>query len=243
MKSSFVILGCGHSESLEHFNNNALVTSSTRKLLIDCGHTIKHALSAQGMNIGEIDAIFITHVHGDHVFGLERIAYEAKFKYKKKITLFIHQSILTELWDQTLKGSLGYNGDGEACLEDYFDVIILKTKSFSYDGNHFQLFNVKHTPNKAVFGLLINERVFYSSDTVAVPDIINNISFEVGFHDVTFSPNNPVHASIDTLLEEYPKSIRENLFLMSYEDEWREHEELVSKEFKGFAKQGMKVWI
>lgn len=239
--SELLILGCGHSESIDNFNNNAAIISSEGNLLIDCGHTIKHALFAQGMNIGDIDAVFITHVHGDHVFGLERVAYESKFKYGKKVKLFVHNRIIHELWDQTLKGSLGSNGDGVASLEDYFDVIVIKSDSFCFHENTIQLIEVNHTPGKATFGILINNKVFYSSDTVAIPHIIEHLKFDIGFHDVTLTPYNPVHASISSLVDNYPLHIRKKLNLMSYEDNWKEYEESVTREFNGFAWQGMRV--
>jgi len=236
-----MILGCGHSESMTLYNNNAAVLSDSGNILIDCGHTIKHALHDQGMSIADVDAIYISHVHGDHVFGLERIAYEAKFKYKKRIKLIFHSSIMTELWDQTLKGSLGTHGDGEATLQDYYDVTALDDDKFSLFGNDYQLVPVEHTPNKSAYGLLINNKLFYSTDTIAIPGVIKSLDFETGFHDVTLTKSNPVHATLDSLIQQYPEEVRKKLYLMSYEDDWHEYVDIVGREFAGFAKQGMKI--
>ena len=235
------ILGCGHSESIEHFNNNALVVSPQGKLLIDCGHTIKHALHAQQLNFGDIDAVYISHVHGDHVFGLERMAYEAKFTFNKRIQLIFHKSLYAELWEQTLRGSLGRHGDGEAQLSDYFDVHMLNVHHFDCLGNRYTLYPVPHTPGKPAFGICLNEQIFYSTDTIAIPELIQQIPFEVGFHDVTLTAFNPVHAPLNDLLRDYPEAIRKKLYLMSYQDNWRDFEAQVKREFNGFAKQGMVV--
>lgn len=243
MNSEIIIIGCGHSESIRNFNNNALVRSEKGNMLIDCGHTIKHALHASGLNIGDIDAIYISHVHGDHVFGLERVAYESKFKYKKKIKLFFHSSIYEELWEQTLKGSLGKNGDGPAELGDYFNVNIINGEKFSCLGVDYKLIMAKHTPNKPAYGLLINNSTFYSTDTLALPEIINKINYSIAFHDVTLSDTNPVHATLNSLINEYSKEKRKRILLMSYEDNWEEFSGTVEKEFKGFAKQGMRFKI
>jgi ribonuclease BN (tRNA processing enzyme) len=236
-----LILGCGHSESLVHFNNNAAILAPKGNMLIDGGHTIKHALHQQNMSIADVDAIFITHVHGDHVFGLERIAYEAKFIHNKRITLIFHESIFQELWHETLKGSLGKIGEGEAQFSDYFDLNILKGDSFTIFDTKYQLVPVKHTPNKSTFGLLIDDKVFYSSDTTAIKDTIKNLSFDIGFHDVTLSEFNPVHATLGSLIEQYPNDIKQKMFLMSYEDSFEQYQETVNQEFKGFAYQGQRI--
>jgi len=243
LHSKLMILGCGHSESLEHFNNNAIILTPNGNLLIDCGHTIKHALAQQSMSIEDVDSIFITHNHGDHTYGLERIAYETKFKYKKKVNLIIHEDLLEGLWNHTLKGSLGTNGDGEAVLDDYFNLTLIKDNSFTFKGICFELIKVKHTPGKSTFGLLINKKIFYSSDTIAIPDVIENLQFDVGFHDVTLSDWNPVHATLKSLSESYSTDTKKKLYLMSYEDAWRNHANTVLKNFKGFATQGMSIKI
>lgn len=244
--NKFLILGCGHSEALTLFNNNAAVVNSQGCLLIDCGHTIKHALHNQNMDIGSIDAIFITHVHGDHVFGLERIAFEARYKYKKRISLYFHEKIYQELWDQTLKGSLGYSSDHdgtpqENSLEDWFDVKVIRGDKFSVFGNDYKIFEVKHSPGKPTFGLTINNTIFFSSDTTQIKKIIESVDFDIGFHDVTLTESNPVHASLSSLIESYPNEIRSKLYLMSYQDNWFEYKNTVEENFKGFAKQGMEI--
>lgn len=244
--NKFLILGCGHSEALTLFNNNAAVINDKGVLLIDCGHTIKHALHDQSMDIGSLDAIFITHVHGDHVFGLERIAFEARYKYKKRISLYFHEKIYQELWDQTLKGSLGYSSDHDGTpqkntLEDWFDVNIITSNEFSVFGNNYKIFEVKHSPGKPTFGLTVNDTIFFSSDTTKINEIVESVEFEVGFHDVTLTESNPVHASLSSLIDSYSVEVRDKLYLMSYQDNWAEYEDVVEENFKGFAKQGMEV--
>jgi phosphoribosyl 1,2-cyclic phosphodiesterase len=205
---NFRILGCGHSESKDHFNNNALIQTSKHNVLIDCGHTIKHALFTQNMSFLDIDSVFITHVTGDHVFGLERLAYESKFKYNKRVTLYIDERIEEELWDKTPSGSLGADRGGVYCLRDWFDILFVKETLTISDDIHLRPVQVKHTSNKLTHGLLINEKVFYSSDTIAIPRIIEKIDFDVCFHDVTLSGWNPVHATLNSLIKGYPKAIR-----------------------------------
>src|SRR3990167_4274691 len=146
--TELLILGTGHSESIEHWNTNAMLATPKGNMLIDCGFTIKYALRDQGLSLPDIDAVFITHVHGDHVFGLERIGYESRFSYGKRVKLYIRETLLTELWDQTLKGSMGLASEGENTLQDFFDVVVLKDNHFSYNGVDIRLFHTRHTPRK-----------------------------------------------------------------------------------------------
>ncbi|HUP58777.1 MAG TPA: ribonuclease Z [Bdellovibrionota bacterium] len=47
-----------------------LLKMDSRCLLLDCGDGTQQRAIQAGMNIHALDAIFITHLHGDHVYGL-----------------------------------------------------------------------------------------------------------------------------------------------------------------------------
>ena len=40
----WTMLGVGHAEALEHWNNHAMITTGAQRLLTDSGYTIKFAL-------------------------------------------------------------------------------------------------------------------------------------------------------------------------------------------------------
>lgn len=235
------ILGVGHSDAIDHWNNNALVTTPCGRMLLDAGYTIKFALRDQGLNLGDIEAVFLTHVHADHAFGLERFGLECRFRYGFRPRLYLLESLREELWEHTLKGVMGQLGEGPATLEDFFEVCLVTEAGFDFHGVQCQPFANRHTPGKPSYGLSLNNRVLYSGDTKPIPRLLARFDPEIIFHDCTLQPSNPVHASLDELMALYPPQWRERIYLMSYEDHWREHREVVEAHFRGFAWQGQEV--
>jgi ribonuclease BN (tRNA processing enzyme) len=66
-----VFLGTGDAFSAGGRNQAAyLVESSEGSLLLDCGSTALGALNRHRIPAGPIDAVFISHLHGDHFGGL-----------------------------------------------------------------------------------------------------------------------------------------------------------------------------
>jgi len=235
--ASIKILGTGDFFSApELYNSSAIVTSQGKRLLIDCGFRARDALENLDMTPNDIDAIFITHVHGDHVQGLERFGYEMRFIYRRKQKLIFHKSIYHQLWDETLKGSMKSVGEGKASLEDYFDVIALENMSFELYGLHFDLNWMRHTPDHPTCSLLINSDVFWSSDTNTMPELLANLQFRVGFHDCNIGPPNRVHAHIDEIVRDYPQEIRERLWAIHGEHEREESK--INGVMKGVARVG-----
>jgi ribonuclease BN (tRNA processing enzyme) len=55
------------------------VSGGGQVLLVDCGATTLAALRAQGIDPGDIDAVAITHLHGDHFGGLPFLILDAQF--------------------------------------------------------------------------------------------------------------------------------------------------------------------
>ena len=231
------MLGVGHSESLRHWNNNAMVTAGGNRLLVDAGYTIKFALNDLGLTLADISAVFLTHVHADHCFGLERLAYECRFRYQFKPVLFLPPNLYSELWNQSLKGVIGRTGEGPATLEDFFEVIHLDHDTFEFHGVTMTYFENRHTPNKPSYGLFLNKKLLYSGDTKAIPSVIERFDPPLILHDCTLSPSNPVHATISDLLKSYPPSVRNRMYLMSYEDSFEEFRQDIERDFAGFAHQ------
>lgn len=62
-------LGVGEAFEPQLGNNSLLVHSAT-KLLVDCGYGVPARYFQRGFEPDFLDAVYITHFHADHVFGL-----------------------------------------------------------------------------------------------------------------------------------------------------------------------------
>ena len=65
------ILGCGSARPTRHHLPSAQVlTVAGHHYLIDAGEGAQHSLILEGYKITQLEALFISHAHGDHSFGL-----------------------------------------------------------------------------------------------------------------------------------------------------------------------------
>ena len=65
------ILGCGSALPTTKHNPSAQALTLRGKVyLVDCGEGTQRQIRRQGLHFGRIHTIFISHLHGDHCFGL-----------------------------------------------------------------------------------------------------------------------------------------------------------------------------
>lgn len=200
------------------------------------------ALRNINVMINQIDAIFITHVHGDHAFGLERLAFETKYKYDRKIDLYLEKQVYEELWNKCLRGPLEWTSEGPNTLDDFFNVKLVSNNFFSIDGISFETFATVHEKNKPSYGLIINRETIFTSDTKAL-DWIADTKMKLYIHDVTTQDGNPAHAGIAELIDNYPESVRKRMMLTHYDDNVYDYLEVIESNFMGLAAIGQVVSI
>jgi hypothetical protein len=89
-------------------------------------------------------------------------------------------------------------------------------------------------------GIVIDERILFTSDTRYDPDLITTFDalfpIEAFFHDCQFFTGG-VHAGLDEI-SQFPESIRRRMVLVHYGDNWEDNEEKVKNYgFVGLGKQ------
>lgn len=222
MALTLQMLGTGGAFAKRYFNNNALLSRDHFTLLIDCGITAPLAMHQLGLSPEKIDAVLITHTHGDHVGGLEEFAFRMKYGAGRKPVLYVAEDLAGPLWNHTLKGGLGQ--DGISSLDDAFDVRLLKTgiPRQIAEGLQIELIQTPHIPGKTSFSLYINNEIFYSADMVFQPELLEQLVNQRGcrkiLHEVQLTGPGQVHTTLSELLTLPPK-LRAMISLMHYGDE------------------------
>lgn len=97
------VLGVGDAYSKENINSSVLVESSDYKILIDCGPTVPFSLWKSIEDWADIDAIYLTHTHPDHVLGLSMLINRMDtLNRKKSLKILSHKDnhkVLKDLID------------------------------------------------------------------------------------------------------------------------------------------------
>lgn len=222
--------GVGDAFSIDNYGTHFFVRSNDGFVLaVDCPDSYRRALKENAfphkggtLDVDDLDAMFITHLHGDHVNGLEMVLAYRKFITKKKLTLFTTQEVAKNIWEKRLEVSLGTLFDGQVYqkmkLEDFADIHIIDWGEPTQCGP-FTLKTRKtihHIPTSAL-RITEKDRTFgYSCDTAFDPTLIDWLAdVDTILHETSFGP---AHTPLFSLLE-LPESIRKKLWVAHLPDE------------------------
>lgn len=228
-------VGCGSAfTSPEYYQSNALIVAeSGKKMLIDCGSDVRFALQECSLNYKDIDAVYISHLHADHVGGMEWLAFCRFFDPScDRAQLFCNDCLMEELWEHSLRGGLESLQGKVANLTEYFDCLPIASNGvFEWEGICFVPVQTVHVISgykiQYGYGLLIqrkpkselekleNDRIFFTTDTQFCPYQINEFyrQANIVFHDCETSPfKSNVHAHCDDL-KTLPKDEKKKMWL------------------------------
>lgn len=245
---TFTFLGTGSAFTLNNYHSNMLLEVDGKRLLIDCGGDARFALRDQNVSSAQIDALYVSHLHADHIGGIEWLALTTYFNpAADRPKLFINEKLAEELWQNSLKGGLGTLQNQITHLETYFDVHhIGRNEGFEFAGIHLQTVQTVHyTDGYEIvpsYGLLFptsnGRQVFLTTDTQFTPGHLRSFyeSADVVFHDCETSPNKSgIHAHYDELKTLSPQ-VRGKMWLYHYQDSGLP--DAAADGFLGFVQRG-----
>ncbi len=260
-KLEIVFIGVGSAFAKTLYQTNFLIIKGDHHIMVDFGTTGPQALrETTGLDPTDIEVIFPTHSHSDHVGGIECLGLlnryvSVRIFNKPRLKMIINEDYEKTLWDMTLCGGMGWNETDEfsrrLVFDDYFDTI--RPKNFLDEPRevltttvgdiHLELFRTMHIPEQASswrsaftsYGVFIDGHVFCSVDTRFDQDLIDMYAdrSEVMFHDVQFFPGS-VHAPLADLKLLDPE-IKKKMFLIHYSDDWEKQD---ISDFQGWGIQG-----
>ena len=254
---SILFLGAGAAFTKTLNDTNILVVKGQDHLMVDCGTKTPLALHKAGIDVTAIQNFFITHSHADHIGGLEEVMMKGRYVARKKPGILITPEYQEILWEKSLAGGARHAEGQGLSFNDFWDVTRPKlledapreTWQAQIGSIDVKMPRTMHTPDSAASwedsawscGLVLDERIMFTSDTRFDPDLLISFDQWLGldyiFHDCQLFTAG-VHASIQEL-STLPAELRSKIILMHYGDNWKEFKHHASEYgFHSWAQEG-----
>jgi len=228
MKVTFIGTGGAFTVGDNFQSNILLETDEKLRLLIDCGSDARHALNKLGFSYTDINSVYISHLHADHIGGLEWLGFARYFDSNcERPELYISEDLVDDLW-RTLMSGMHSLKEFETELSTFFKVktIPLKANTFQWAAIDFQLVSTQHIFNSGqsvpCYGLLfkVNGKTLYiTADTAYTPDRLDPFyqQADMIFHDCeTTQRRSGVHSNFADLCQ-LPLAIKQKMWLYHYQ--------------------------
>lgn len=227
--SDFEVLALGVGDTFsERYHPTALLLDCDGfRLAIDCPDQYRGVLkdaaerSGRPLSLSDIDHVLITHVHGDHMNGLEGVAFYKHFVDRRRLQLVTAPEVRRSIWDERLKASMGVLYDGteyrQMGFDSYFEHVPLSwTESVQVGPFRIRARRtVHHVPTSALFIEAQGKSVGYSADTAFDPELIAFLApADVIIHETNLGPAHTPYASLAAL----PADLRAKMRLVHYPD-------------------------
>jgi len=209
-------LGVGNARASALGSASAVLERGAEPLLlIDCG---PRTLDDYAQHYADQlpTAVFITHLHMDHIGGVEQLFYRTYFEQRGRVQLFVPCELLPAM-HYKLANSPFVLSEGGANFWDAFRLVPVGD-SFWLGDLLFSAFPVRHSGYRAAFGLALRGAFLYSGDTRPIPEVLSHFATagEPLFHDCGLH-GSPAHAGLDDLQREYPPELLRRVVAYHYE--------------------------
>ncbi len=224
------VLGVGDTFTEKHVTHSLMVEADGFRLAIDCPDSYRRVLrqardknGASALDLFGIDDFLVTHVHGDHVNGLEGVGYFKHFAQKKRVALHTIAAVKETLWSERLAAPMSrlWNGAEHRSLafDDYFawSEVALSTPTRIGPFTVRARITKHHVPTSALLIEHEGRRLGISSDTAFDPSLVEWLAeADLVVHETNHGPAHTAYADLLTLGEDVKKKMR----LIHYPDEF-----------------------
>jgi ribonuclease BN (tRNA processing enzyme) len=228
MGLSFIPLGTGDAFSARWYSSCLALEADGRWLLVDCPHPIRKmmkeasATAGVSLDVPDLLAVVVTHLHADHSSGLEGLGYFSHFALRRPMPLLAHELVVERLWDAHLAAGMERllpavgAPSREMHLEDYFAWTPLDHARPVTIGP-FQVEcrpTIHHIPTTALRIRAGGRTLGYSADTAFDPTLIAWLAeADLVLHETNFGVHTPYER-----LAELPADLRARMRLIHYPD-------------------------
>jgi ribonuclease BN (tRNA processing enzyme) len=227
------VLGVGDTFTERHVTHALLLEHAGFRLAIDCPDSYRRVLRqsrdrlepafAATLDLFAIDDVLVTHVHGDHMNGLEGVGYFKHFAQQKALRLHTVAKVKERLWEERLGLPMSrlWNGQSfrELRFEEYYDWHEVHLDGATTIGP----FTIRarttkhHVPTSALFVECEGKTLGISSDTAFDPELIAFLApADLIVHETNYGPAHTAYADLLTLDEATKRKMR----LIHYPDEF-----------------------
>ena len=156
-------LGVGEACDERYPNTSVLVRRAGRAVLLDCGFSVPGSFFTRVKSADELDAIWISHFHGDHFFGLPQLLLRLFESGRKKPLYFIGQSGIEDLVFQVM--DLAYPSFSRKFEFELRFLIVDQGQELEALGFKWQGGKTRHSQRNLALGLNMDGcRLYYSGD-------------------------------------------------------------------------------
>ncbi|MCO4745039.1 MAG: ribonuclease Z [Proteobacteria bacterium] len=229
MSMKLLPLGVGDAFASRWYSTSLAIEHDGAWLLIDCPHPIRKMLREAGessgvsLEVGDFEALVLTHCHADHCSGVEGYLFFEHFVRQRKGPLAAHPEVHEALWPQHLQAGMSQLLHADGCVSrheagDFISPIAL-TEHEAVQIGPFSVEirrTIHHIPT---FALRISAggcSIGISADT----------SYDEGLLDWLFEADRVVHETnygIHTpyqALADLPDERRDRMWLVHYPDDF-----------------------
>jgi ribonuclease BN (tRNA processing enzyme) len=224
-----LVVGVGDAFTARHHSTSVVLRADGFSLGIDCPDRYREALQTAGAKAGQaglieaVDHLLITHLHGDHVNGLEGFAFYKHFVEHKRLGLVISPEVRQVIWEQRLMAPMGTLWDGQNFrqlgFDDYFQLLPLPFDQTTSVGP-FRIRTrrtVHHIPTSALLVEAQGRTFGFSADTAFDPGLINFLkAADLIFHETNHGPAHTPYERLAAL----PADLRQKMRLVHYADDF-----------------------